>query len=104
MKTTKTNNPQQRGLRALLLGFVALILCCASPTAFGGEDQTVDPRNAGNRWGAQYFPNVELTTHKGEKVRFFDDLIKDKVVVINFIQVPFIHEIFVPFLRFFLDF
>jgi copper(I)-binding protein/cytochrome oxidase Cu insertion factor (SCO1/SenC/PrrC family) len=36
-------------------------------------------------WGANYFPNVELTTHDGEKVRFFDDLIKDKVVAINFI-------------------
>ena len=36
-------------------------------------------------WGASYFPNVQLTTHEGEKVRFFDDLIKDKVVAINFI-------------------
>ena len=36
-------------------------------------------------WGANYFPNVELTTQDGEKVKFFDDLIKDKVVVINFI-------------------
>jgi protein SCO1/2 len=32
----------------------------------------------------RYFPNVELTTHEGKKVRFYDDLIKDKVVVINF--------------------
>ena len=36
-------------------------------------------------WGASYFPNVELTTHDGQRVRFFDDLIKDKVVLINFI-------------------
>ena len=36
-------------------------------------------------WGANYFPNVPLTTHEGEEVRFFDDLIEDKVVVINFI-------------------
>jgi cytochrome oxidase Cu insertion factor (SCO1/SenC/PrrC family) len=36
-------------------------------------------------WGASYFPNVPLTTHDGESVRFFDDLIKDKIVVINFI-------------------
>jgi len=32
----------------------------------------------------RYFPNVELTTHEGRKVRFYDDLIKDKIVVINF--------------------
>jgi protein SCO1/2 len=37
------------------------------------------------RWGANYFPNVPLVTHEGETVRFFDDLIKDKVVAINFI-------------------
>jgi protein SCO1/2 len=36
-------------------------------------------------WGADYFPNIPLITHEGKKVLFFDDLIKDKVVVINFI-------------------
>lgn len=35
-------------------------------------------------WGADYFPNVTLTTHEGKTVRFFDDLIKNKVVAINF--------------------
>ncbi|HYP29549.1 MAG TPA: SCO family protein [Blastocatellia bacterium] len=29
-------------------------------------------------------PNVELTTHEGKKVRFYDDLVKDRIVVINF--------------------
>ncbi len=37
------------------------------------------------RPGAAYFPNVPLTTHEGEQVRFYDDLVKDKVVAINFI-------------------
>jgi protein SCO1/2 len=37
------------------------------------------------RWGANYFPNVPLTTHDGKTVRFFDDLLKDKVVAVNFI-------------------
>lgn len=40
--------------------------------------------NAAARWGADYFPDVELTTHEGRRVRFFDDLVRDKVVVINF--------------------
>jgi protein SCO1/2 len=31
----------------------------------------------------RYFPNVVLTTHEGKQVRFYDDLIKDKAVVIN---------------------
>lgn len=38
----------------------------------------------GSPWGADYFPNTELITHDGETVRFFDDLIEDKVVAINF--------------------
>ena len=38
-----------------------------------------------SRWGADYFPNTILTNHDGEKFKFFDDLIKDKIVVINFI-------------------
>lgn len=37
------------------------------------------------RWDGDYFPNVELVTDEGETVRFFDDLIKGKVVSINFI-------------------
>jgi protein SCO1/2 len=32
----------------------------------------------------RYFPNVELVTHESKKVRFYDDLVKDKIVVINF--------------------
>jgi protein SCO1 len=32
----------------------------------------------------KYFPNFELTTHEGKQVKFYDDLIKDKIVVINF--------------------
>lgn len=30
------------------------------------------------------FPNVPLVTHEGDTVRFYDDLIKDKTVLINF--------------------
>jgi protein SCO1 len=33
--------------------------------------------------GSTYFPNVELTNHLGQQVKFYDDLIKDKFVVIN---------------------
>ncbi|PSJ45681.1 electron transporter SenC [Zobellella endophytica] len=36
-------------------------------------------------WGADYFPNTLLVNQHGEEVRFFDDLLKDKVVAINFI-------------------
>jgi protein SCO1/2 len=37
---------------------------------------------------AQYFPNVELLTHEGQTVRFYDDLIHgNKIVVFNFMYV-----------------
>jgi protein SCO1/2 len=39
----------------------------------------------GSVWGANYFPNISLTTHDGRSVRFFDDLIADRVVALNFI-------------------
>ena len=39
----------------------------------------------GSRWGSDYFPNVPLTTQNGTKVHFYDDLLKGKLVVINFI-------------------
>ena len=31
----------------------------------------------------RYFPNLVLTTHEGKQVRFYDDLIKDKIVTLN---------------------
>jgi protein SCO1 len=37
------------------------------------------------RWGADYFPNVALTTQDGARVRFYDDLVKGKIVAINLI-------------------
>ncbi|HXB22362.1 MAG TPA: SCO family protein [Candidatus Solibacter sp.] len=43
------------------------------------------PVAADGRWGADYFPNIELTTQDGERVHFYDDLIKGKIVAINLI-------------------
>ena len=43
--------------------------------------QNISPREIIRR---AHFPNVELVTHEGRKARFYDDLIKDKNVVINF--------------------
>jgi protein SCO1/2 len=31
----------------------------------------------------RYFPNLVLTNHEGNKVRFYDDLVKDKIVIFN---------------------
>ena len=43
------------------------------------------PSSASGRYGANYFPNVTLTTQDGTKVHFYDDLLKGKIVVIDLI-------------------
>jgi protein SCO1/2 len=40
---------------------------------------------AQSRYGANYFPNVTLTTQDGTKVHFYDDVLKGKSVVIDLI-------------------
>src|SRR5215813_6033945 len=42
---------------------------------------SVSPREQIRR---RYFPNVELTTHFGKRVRLYEDLVKDKIVTFNF--------------------
>jgi len=39
----------------------------------------------GSRWGAAYFPNHIVTDQNNRQYRFYDQLVKDKIVVINFI-------------------
>ena len=59
-------------IQQIFLAAVALFL-------IGGSTAVSSP------WGANYFPNVPLITEDGKEVRFFDDIIKDKIVAINFI-------------------
>jgi protein SCO1 len=56
------------GLLAGILGFVLL-----------------RPAEARSRYGANYFPNITLTTQDGNTVKFYDDLVKGKIVVIDLI-------------------
>jgi protein SCO1 len=44
-----------------------------------------EPAFASNHYGANYFPNVTLTTQDGTKVHFYDDVLKGKSVVIDLI-------------------
>ncbi len=63
-----------------ILGTVLLVAVCAALAwEFVGRDLL---RREGPRAG--YFPNVILTTHEGKKVRFYDDLMHGKVVVVTF--------------------
>lgn len=41
--------------------------------------------SAQSPWGKDYFPNVTLTTQDNRKVKFYDDVLQGKVLVVNFI-------------------
>src|SRR5258708_15523084 len=42
------------------------------------------PASARSRIQQRHLPNIPLVTHEGKEVRFYDDLVKDKVVTLNF--------------------
>ena len=69
--------PLAGGLVARASGLDNLLRGLDSP-----REKTADPSREKTR--KKYFPNFELTTHEGKRVKFYDDLIKDKIVVINF--------------------
>jgi protein SCO1/2 len=54
-----------------VLALVALLLSALSAQAAG--------------WGKEYVPNVPVVTQDGKTLNFYDDLIKDKIVVLSFI-------------------
>ncbi len=62
-------------LTAFLLT-IASILLYKAPAAAAFDNQ---------HWGANFFPNTELTTQDGKKVKFYDDLVRGKIVVIDLI-------------------
>jgi protein SCO1/2 len=65
----------------LLAGATALVLSRSAAAADGAQSTY-----KGNPyWGANHFPNAPLITQEGKTVKFYDDLIKGKTVVINFI-------------------
>lgn len=66
--------------RSLLWSLVALSASAATVLgSFAGDTASAA------RWGENYFPNRPVVTHQGETVDFYDDLIKGRIVVIDFI-------------------
>lgn len=63
-----------RGARGLVLILAAALLWL--PGTGGAQ---------ASRWGKSYFPDASVVTQDGKSVHFYDDLIKDKVFVINFL-------------------
>lgn len=56
----------------------------AAPAAGPATAASAEPATR-RPWGANHFPNVALLTQHGKPVRFYDDLLKGKAVVINLV-------------------
>ena len=69
---------------ALLVG-VALV--AGGGVANASQEKTWQIKTPRERLAERSFPNVTLTTHEGKRVKFYDDLLKDKIVLINFMYV-----------------
>jgi len=60
--------------------FVVPLLAKAQTLDTPSKFKVIDSRE---RIRQRYFPNLVLTTQEGKKVKFYDDLVKDKIVVFN---------------------
>jgi len=60
--------------------FVVPLLAKAQTLDTSRKFKQIDSRE---RIRQRYFPNLVLTTQDGKKVKFYDDLVKDKIVVFN---------------------
>ena len=80
-----------RWKQLLCLSGISFLIGLSSPGVVRSEAQ---PPLTGNGGGLSqeeanrsYFTDLEVVTHEGERVRFYSDLLKDRVVVINFFYV-----------------
>ena len=79
--------------RRTLVGFLGVVLLVVVALMSGGrvvsavQDKTWQIKTPRERLAERSFPNVTLTTHEGKRVKFYDDLLKDKIVLINFMYV-----------------
>jgi protein SCO1/2 len=68
---------------APLAGATAAVAGTAGKATAGGEEPTQSDLARG-RIQRLHLPNVPLLTHEGKRVMFYDDLVKDKIVTMNF--------------------
>jgi protein SCO1/2 len=73
--------PSRRGLLKLAASLVPFAAAVMAPESAKAEFAPSAPRE---RIQKRYLPNVVLRTQDDKPVRFYDDLVKDKIVTINF--------------------
>jgi protein SCO1/2 len=70
--------------RRNLLGLAALTPLAGGLLAGGSAAANPAPQTPRERIQQRYLPNVVLRTQDDKEVRFYDDIVKDRVVTINF--------------------
>lgn len=84
---SRSNKERRLGRRSVLLGLpLAAAAAAWTPRTLAGEPGVEEvaarrPRKTGKR--SDHFPNIALRTQYGDEVRFYDDLVKDRIVIIN---------------------
>lgn len=68
-----------------LYGFLLVLAAVLSPAAGSAQDGAAVSAASGEEAARQYFTDLELINQHGEPVRFFTDVLKDQVVLINFV-------------------
>jgi cytochrome oxidase Cu insertion factor (SCO1/SenC/PrrC family)/cytochrome c2 len=69
---------QEKKMQRRVLAGITMLAALATAVPHAVEAQS-------RRLGEGYFPNLPVVTHEGKTLRFYDDLLKGKIVVINFI-------------------
>jgi protein SCO1/2 len=87
--------PRAAGAALLSLAVLGMLAPAACRKRDGGGDATSTtgppadeaeadaPGGPKRQFGRDYFPNVTLRTHDNKQVRFYDDILKNKIVVVN---------------------
>jgi len=68
--------------RRILLGGLGTAAALSLFTSIR-QTEVVETTRRGPMHGPQYFPNPVLITHEGKALKFYDDMVKNKLVVIN---------------------
>ena len=66
--------------RHLIAGLGMALMAGRTSAAKPTASQQKSANLSGKMFDAAYFDNIEVLTHHGERVRFYQDLVEDKIV------------------------
>lgn len=73
--------------RQVIAGLAAGAAAAALPKIAGGTEPPEIPEQAACGLAPGYFPNVAVLDHTGRRARFYEDLIRDRIVLVQFLSV-----------------